>query len=459
MSSIRRWIAPCKALISNGHDGVLADACIDDRARELGHRWRDSFWSPAMTLRVFLLQVLSAEKTLRAAVAQLLAHLVCSDPEQARPSADPSAYSQARQRLPAKLLSVLLSDTAAASQRLAGDSRVIGGRRILIVDGSSISMPDTPELQEALPQSPQQAPGCGFPMARISVLFCWRTGALLDCRMDSMNVAELPMFRSMLDQLQTGDIIIADRLYNSYTDIARLAARGVDSVTRIHKGRPADFGTGTPLGPDDNLVEWTRPEKPPEGCGLSREEFNALPERMILRMVRRTTTLKGFRSQTIVIITTILDPKEASADELLALYRDRWMAELNLRHLKTTLSMDVLRTRSLEMVKKELLAHLIGYNLLRLLMWDAATREGRDPQRMSFAGTLHRLRTIIKPLLFGGISQEVRDALVRHFLEVVAEDEVPLRPGRVEPRCVKRRAKPYPRLQVPRAQMRARCTG
>lgn len=455
MSSITQRRDQCKAMIlsSTLESGVFSAERIQAHCRDLGHRWRQSFWSPATTLLTFALQILQAEKTLRAAVASLVSHLVTVDPGAPLPSCDPSAFAQARQRLPEAVIAAVFADVLAqlvATTPAAGSSASWGERRILLVDGSSVSMPDEPSLQTVFPQPAGQKPGCGFPTARLQAMFCWRTGAILDWQMDSLAVSEAALFRQMLPQLRAGDIVVGDRYYSSFVNIARLQALDVDTVVRIHASRAVDFRRGVRLGPDDQLVEWVRPERWKSSFGIPCDEFEALPERMTLRMIRCNQAPAGFRSRSIVIVTTILDPEEASADELLALYRDRWKAELNLRHVKTTLGMDILRGKSPQLVRKEVLMHLMLYNLLRLLMWKTARTTGIDPQRLSFAGTLHRLRRIAPSLLLGAADATAMRAQFEQMLSAVARDTIPLRPNRVEPRCRKRRPKPYPLLTSPR---------
>ena len=224
---------------------------------------------------------------------------------------------------------------------------------------------------------------------------------------------------------------------------------------RSHQRRKADFRCGKTLGHDDRLVIWTRPERWFPSFGVSREEFAQLPETLPVRLVRIAQTPRGFRSRTIVVVTTLLDPIEAPADEIRALYRDRWTVELNFRSLKTHLGMDILRSQSPDMVRKEIAMYLLAYNLIRLLMWQAAREHHRDLHRLSFTGTLHRLRTACPLLVFR--STRCAGELARlwnQLLAWIASDSVPDRPNRLEPRRRKRRPKEYSLLQQPRAYYR-----
>jgi len=282
-------------------------------------------------------------------------------------------------------------------------------------------------------------------------LFEWRSGVVIDHRLGSQHESEATLFRAMLDHFTPGSVAMADRYYCSYVDIARIAQRGGHVVFRNHQRRSHDFRTGFRLGDNDCLVTWHRPRKWLPSFGISLEEFEQLPDQMTLRMVRTTRAPRGFRSRSIVIITTILDPAEASADDLLALYRDRWTVELNLRSLKTTMNMQVLRGRSADVVRKEIVTHLLLYNLIRLLMWEAARGANKDPQRLSFAGTLHRLQAVACRLLLRSPPGSSASTLLMRLLMWIAGDDLPNRPNRFEPRRVKRRPKNYSRLTKPRA--------
>jgi len=450
MAHLARWKPHVKVGLLN-HSAVsrtLSTRTIEWYCRDEGYRWRESFWSPATTVITFLLQVLDGAKTLRAAVALLLTQLAaCGETD--LPSCDPSAYCQARLRLPFKVLGRLLQHVAGGMRKLVTTETGWLGRRVWVVDGSSVSMPDTPELQAAFPQPAGQKRGCGFPVAQIVALFCWTTGAVIDLAIDSIIPHELPLFRRLWDHFAPGDVVLADRAYGSYVDLARLRERGVYGVFRLHQRRQPDFRKGRRLGHDDRLVVWERPKQWLASCGVTLEAFASLPETLTVRLVRITEAPRGFRSQTIVIATTLLDPIETPADAIRSLYRDRWTAELNLRSIKTHLGMDVLRGQTVDVVGKEIAMHLLAYNLIRLLMWHAAREHQRDLHRLSFTGTLHRLRAAL-PLVMFHVRGGPRITVVEHLLLCIAADQLPHRPNRIEPRRVKRRPKQYSLLVKPR---------
>ena len=426
---------------------VLDDGKIEEASREAGHRWRRSFWSPPMTVITFLLQVLDGAKTLRSAVGALLTQLAARG-ETVLPSCDPTAYCQGRRRLPFEVFGRLLTATADRLTELVDPPRRWLGRRVWVVDGSSCSMPDTEELQEAFPQPGGQKKGCGFPIAQFVAVFCWATGAICDLVIDTIVPHELTLFRRLWDRFQPGDVVLADRAYGSFVDMTRLLQQGVFCVFRLHQRRRHDFRKGRRLGPNDRLVTWERPRQWLKSFGIGEAEFEQLPQRLTVRVIRITHVPRGFRSRTILVVTTLLDPLAFPAEEIGTLYRDRWTAELNLRSLKTALGMDVLRAHSEDVVRKEIAMHLVAYNLIRLLMWQAARDHARDLHRLSFAGTLHRLRQVM-PLCIA--QPDLAGTLTRWLLLWVAHDIVPHRPNRCEPRRRKRRPKEYSLLQYPRA--------
>lgn len=426
---------------------VLDEPVIRELTRAVGYRGRACFWNPVVVVLTFLRQVLTRDCSCRQAVAMTLA-AADAPPYRAarrRRSADPSAYSQARQRLPGILLERLARRVA---DQLHQHARRWHGHRIWVVDGTGVSMPDTPELQAAFPQPVSQKPGCGFPVANLVGLFCWSTGALVHWAIDNRHVGELTLFRRLYRWLQPNDLVVGDRLYGNYYELAALSARGVQAVCRINHARKVDFRRGGRLGAHDRLVTWKRPKHP--ATGVSREAWRRLPETLTLRIVRvNVYCRRAWRRRRIELVTTLLDPAAYPASVLSELYRERWLAELDLRSLKTTLGMDVLRCQSPAMVRKELAMHQIAYNLIRLLMWTAAERHAVDASRLSFAGTQQRILAIL-PFASRARSSREQARLVADLLGDIAADRVPNRPDRHEPRATKRRRRSFPWLVHPR---------
>jgi hypothetical protein len=397
-----------------------------------------------ITLWAFLSQVLDADGSCRQAVSRVIAF--CKLKALAPPSSATGAYCKARMRLPEGLLARLVRQTGANLEAKHLAKALWHGLRLRVADGTGISMPDTPENQAAYPQPSSQAPGCGFPVLRLVVIFSLFTGALLEYAMGSLHSSEMALFRSLLDQLTSGDLLVADRYYGVFAVIAGLQKRHVQVVFRVAASRTTDFRRGKRLGKNDHWVMWARPSVRP--CNLSEEEYAQLPAEQELREVRGHIHVPGWRTREVVLVTTLLDPVKYPRQELLDLYALRWQCELRLRDLKVALQMDVLRTRTPAMVRKELLAHLLAYNLIRSLMWTAGQQHKIAPLRLSFKGAMQHIR-IFAPLL-AATSASARAELLKLLLSLLAQEVVPARPNRVEPRRKKRRPKNYGWLQKPR---------
>ena len=413
---------------------------------------RQRFWTPLQTLWTFLGQVLHVDSSCRDAVAVALSQRAAAG-RRSLPSADPSAYCQARQRLPLELLRTAVRHIG---QRLREDvSQAITwhGRRIWLVDGTTCSMPDTPDLQAAFSQPEGQRPGCGFPVANVVALFCWASGAVVEAIIAPRWMSELRLWRELWSLLAPGEIVLGDRFYCSFYDIVGVMRRGCDAVFRLHQKRPHDFRQGRRLGKNDRLVTWQRPTWSARPRGMGRPEWKTLPGELTVRLIRFGVDIPGFRSRWITVATTLLDPIAYRTDEIAALYRDRWLIELRFRDIKITLGMDVLRGKTPDIVRKEILMHLLAYNLIRCLMWQAAAQHGRPLHRLSFAGTLDRLNAL-EPYLWLYAGSERAAQLYALLLRWIARDPVPDRPNRLEPRAVKRRPKEYDLLNRPRHEMR-----
>lgn len=427
-------------------EDILAAAAAEQ------YHWRERIWTPMQTLWTFLVQVLHPDCSCRAAVAQVLAQQAILG-ESSEVSADPTAYCQGRRRLPLGLFKTAFQTIGQSLQAKVGTDYLWHGRQVWLVDGSTCSMPDTPDLQEAFGQPDGQRQGCGFPVARLVSVFCWATGTIADLAIGAYRSSELVLWRQLWGRLQSGDMVLADRFYCTYAEVAQLVARGCDGVFRLQgaRARTMDFRHGQRLGRNDRLVTWYRPKRCPRT--LSPEQFALLPETLTVRVLRFHTQTPGFRSQTILVATTLLDPKLYALEAIAQLYGDRWTVELRLRDLKTTLGMEVLRGKSPDVVCKEIYMHLVAYNLIRALMWQAAQEYDRPLHRLSFAGTVQRFNVVAPYLdLFCGTAKAVM--LYRLLLKWIAGDLLPYRPNRIEPRAVKRRPKEYALLNRPRQEMR-----
>jgi hypothetical protein len=329
------------------------------------------------------------------------------------------------------------------------------GRHVKIADGSTVVMPDTAANQKSFPQPSSQKPGLGFPMARIVVIFSLACGAALELaigRCEGKKTGENELFRGMTHSLNEGDVLLGDRLFDSYRDIAALRKRNVDVVYRMNASRKFDFRRGTWLGKGDHVVTWTKPNF--DSSRFDRETYDSLPRTMLIREIRYQVQPAGFRTREVVLVTTMLDENLYPADDLAALYRERWHAELDLNSLKTTLQIEHLRCKTPEMMRKELWVHLLAYNLIRQTMADAARQHASLPRYLSFKGALQTM-TAFAPYLASCTSSDYHD-LMRPLLTAIASHRVGERPNRSEPRAIKRRRTKYPYLTVPRNKARKR---
>lgn len=429
---------------------VLPAATIKECLAQLGLTCRGGLYNSVTVVWLFLSQVMYANPTLAATVERFLAWRLGQGLGPC--STRTGAYCTARQRLPEALLALLTRRTGKAADQAAPHEWRWLGRVVKLFDGSTVSMPDTPANQQAYPQSRRQQPGVGFPLARIGVLFSLTVGTVLDLgirRWAGKFQSELSMLRDMFATFDPGDVLVTDRYLCSYMEIAVLQGRGVDFVGRMHARRKVDFRTGRRLGRHDHIVHWIKPPRPE---WMSDEEYAALPESMAVREVRVRIVRKGYRTRSMDIATTLLDGELYPVAELAALYRLRWDAEINLRSLKTFMQMDVLRCKSPEMVRKEIWAHLLAYNLIRTLMAQAAQVHGKHPRRLSFLRALRTLEAFRPTLAHAHV--DALPHLYRELLKAVAAHEVGHRPDRLEPRQRKRRPKPYDLMTQPRDEAR-----
>jgi Transposase DDE domain len=428
---------------------ILSEDAIARSLTAINTCWLDRIYSPLVTLWVFLGQVLSADHSCRAAVARLIAHRLSRGQ---RPcSAKTGAYCQARKRLPEEFFSDVARRTGRALEAKVDAQWLWKSRRVYVYDGASVSMPDTVENQRDYPQPDTQKPGLGFPLARIAAVFSLACGAVLDlgiCWYAGKGQSELGMLRKLWDMFLPGDIMLADRLMCAWTEMVMLKQRGVESVCRLTSHRTADFRRGKRLGKNDHIVKWLKPTKP---RSIDSETYDALPEFLLIRECRVQIAQPGFRVRTIIVATTLLDADEFTKEDLAQLYRARWNAELDLKSLKQTLQMDVLRCKTPELVRKELWTHILAYNLIRTIAAQAAIKHGIEPRTISFKGTLQTLEAF-QPVIsiLGEHNSAFRQLLYHDLLDAIAKHRVADRPDRYEPRLRKRRPKHYGYLRKPR---------
>ena len=398
---------------------------------------RKRYFDARTTWLTFLGQCLASDHSCRNALALARAAGLVSK----EASVHTGAYCQARDRLPEDVLHELAAGLGAALSASESASSRWHERRVVVPDGSSVSMPDTPENQAVYPQPGAQAEGCGFPVMYFCALMSLGSGALLDFSVGNERDGELTLWRKLWSSLRPGDIVLGDRAYCSYADIALLKARGVDVVARLSQ-RKTDFRKGRLVGIEDHIICWHLPKKLPAWLGAQ-----VIPEELTVREIRFHVEVPGFRVETITLVTTLLDVELYPKEDLAELFFNRWQIELRLRDIKTMLGMDVLRTKTPDRVRKELWMFLAVYNLLRTLMYSAAAEANVPVARISFQGCRQRLAAACSE----SGSKRVFIREYRRLLRELAADRNPDRPFRVEPRARKRRPKEYDLLNKPRA--------
>lgn len=395
--------------------------------------WRERRYSPMTTLMMFVGQVMSADQGCKDAVAREAARENTSRSENTGP------YCRARQRLPLKLIERFAREVGEQLRALQPRQWRWRGREVKLIDGSTVSMPDTEENQQQFPQSRTQKAGLGFPVARLVAVISLSCGAVLDWAVGpcaGKSSGETSMLWGLAGCLRRGDVVIADRYYAGYFMLAMLLQRGVDIVVRQHQHRTTDFRRGKRLGKSDHVIEWHRPAKPK---GMDPALYAAMPDRLTLREARVGNW---------TIVSSLLDAREVSRMELSDLYCQRWQVEVDLRSIKSVMQMDILRCQTPQMVMKEIAVHLFAYNLVRAAMAEAACLSLTLPNQLSFKGALQLLRAFDEDLRRcpGTQLRSRHDKMIGD----IARNKLCLRPGRVEPRVKKRRAKNYPLMTKPR---------
>jgi Transposase DDE domain len=421
----------------------LSQASILEALNQHGVQFRDRLFSPVTTIWGFLSQVLSDDHSCRDTVSRIIAHRAASGLEPCSPNT--ASYCNARGRLPTGVLRTLAKRTAQQLQGGVPDGWKWNGRNVFIADGSHVSMPDTKENQEAYPQPVVQQPGIGFPLARVAVLLSLASGACHDLAMapyQGKGTGETTLLRQMYGSLEPGDVVLADALFDNYFLVGELIQRGIDIVARAQHER---VGSQTAESrPDGDVIVWQRPNKP---HGMTGEQYRRYPKSLRMRQVSVDARGKDNRAEQFKVVTTILD---ASIDggRIGDLYERRWQGEVDIRSIKSTMKMDILRCKSPEMVQKEIWAHLLAYNLLRTVMALAASESSVEPRQISFKGAKQAV-TAFAPKLEAARPQQ-RAGLVDAMIKAVAYHRVGKQPGRWEPRARKRRPKPSKRLNQPR---------
>lgn len=423
-------------------DDLLSHEMVCTMVDEEVGAYRERIYPPLTTLGLFIGQALSADGACQDAVAR---HQSERSAHGARPcSVSNGPYCKARQRLPLSLIERLAVSVGERLEQMTGKNWTWHGRSVKLLDGTTVSMPDTQANQAAYPQSGEQQAGLGFPLALLVALISLSTGAVLrwatgPCR--GKGSGEQALFRPLMPHLSRGDIILVDRYHCTYFTVAMLAEQGVDLLTRQHQRRLTNFRHGKRLGYRDRLVTWTRPQRPQ---WMDQATYARIPLQLTVRQIEVAGR---------VLVSTLTDARRVSPFALDTLYRQRWQVEVDLRSIKAVMGMDILRAKSPHMIDKEIAVYLLAYNLVRGLMVRAAAGVKRIARALSFKATL-QLFLAFHPQLHRAVGKRA-DIIRTHLINAVSTMILPVRPGRVEPRAIKRRPKNHALLTVPRDMARA----
>ncbi len=419
---------------------LLTGSTLLDRVERHLPLHRERLYPPTDTLSLFMAQSLNPDRACQQVVNR---HAVERIANGLKPcSTHTGAYCKARQRLPLEMARSLAQETGQQIAKQAQADWLWLGRAVKLVDGTTVTLPDTPMNQAMYPQQSIQKSGLGFPIARLVGLMCAATGAVLDAAIgpySGKTGSEHALFRELLGSIAAGDLILADRYYCAYFVIALLQAQGADVLFQQHQRRLTDFRKGRRLGARDHVVAWVKPKICPGW--LTRGQYDAFPDTLEVREIKINSK---------VLVTTLLCATQAPKKALGELYASRWNIELDLRNIKTTLGMERLHCKTPVMNEKELWTYLLAYNLIRLLMTESARQADVLPRLLSFK---HSLQLWLAWSHAG--PPDFEEASVRLLYSLIAQQRVGNRPGRIEPRAVKRRPKPYPLLMKPRPLARA----
>lgn len=395
--------------------------------------FRDRVYSPLKTIFIFIKQVLDPDKSCKNAVAGVVSEQKIMGGKPVSSNTGP--YCKARKRLSEKCVHALVKTIGASASQNAKNHWKWRGREVKLVDGTTLLMQDTEENQNVFPQHKGQKKGVGFPIARLVAVMSLSVGVVLDYAIDAYQgkeTGENSLLRRIFECINRGDIMLGDRYYPSYFLMADLLAKGADGLFQAQSQRNYDFRTGKPLGKKDHIVTWSKPIRP---FWMDTATYESYPVQIEVR---------EFKVNERVYVTTLLNDKKYNKQELAALYVLRWQVEVNLRSIKSTMQMDMLSCKSPEMVKKEVGIHFLAYNLIKIMIAEACSKCLLHPNEISYKGTIQLLNKFM-PYFLGS-----RKNLYANLLQEIVKNRVRNRLGRIEPRAVKRRRKPFPLLHKQR---------
>lgn len=442
MQSVRTFKQRFAERPTRALDELLPEGTLQKIVAEEVGEFRNRIYPPLTTLGLFIEQALSPDGACQDAVARHLSERTARGATPCTLNTGP--YCNARKRLPLALITRLAETVGKRLQDFSRKTWQWRGRPVKLLDGTTVSMPDTPDNQAVYPQSGTQKTGLGFPVAMLVALISLSTGAVLrwasgPCR--GKGTGEQALFRTLMPEVAAGDIILVDCYHCTYFTIAMLMAQGVDILTRQHQRRVTDFRKGLRLGRKDHLATWVRPQRP---TWMDKETYEHMPEQITVRETRVAGR---------ILVSTLVNAASVTPRDLDALYSQRWQVEVDLRSIKAVMGMDILRAKTAVMVDKEIAAHVLAYNLVRGLMARSASAIQVTVRALSFKGTLQLLLAFQQHVRWAG--RKSLDIMIAHLLGAIAQMVLPVRPGRVEPRAIKRRPKPHKLLTVPRHIARA----
>jgi hypothetical protein len=421
---------------------LLTSDILLDKVEELLPEHRERLYPPTETLSMFLAQAMSADRSCqnivnRAAFQRLAGGMTAS-------STHTGGYCRARQRLPVEMVSCLTQYLGEQMNKQLPEDWYWQGRRVRIIDGTTVTMPDTLANQTAFPQQRGQQAGLGFPICRVVGITCLGSGALLNAAIGRFNGKggdEQTLLRTLQDTFEPGDVVMGDAFFATYFFIATMQERGIDILMEQHgsRKRSTDFRRGQKLGERDHLMVISKPKIRPGW--MNESQYNAAPD---------TITIREFKAGGKITVTTMTCHKSYPKDMLKSLYKSRWHIELDIRNIKDTMGMNILSCKTPEMVIKEIWVYLLAYNLIRLMMAQSALLADIEPRTISFKHCLQIW------LLYMQHSHCLDDQSLKDLFQMMAQQRAGNRPGRIEPRAVKRRPKAYPLLMKQRDNARAR---
>lgn len=425
----------------------LSEEMILEEIRASDHAFRNRIFNPFVTIILYLSQVIDQDQSCRKTLSRFIGH--CIENKIAPPSNSTGAYCQARKRLPIKILINLFEKIAETLERKVTVDQRSFGKVVKIIDGSNVSMPDTKEHQLKYPQHARQKAGCGFPLAYVGAIFSQATGAILKLSFGNKHDSERARFQKIWHCLKPGEILLADCYYATYYLVSSLLCKDVDIVMQQHHKRKSDFNKGEILGDNDHLIEWNIP-KFKNIAKITGKEYSDLPKTVTLREIKFFIKRNGYRDKSLIIITTLLCPIKYPAEEIGDLYSKRWRCEIGFKDLKTTMGMDVVKGKSLDMVHKDIYIRLLAYNIIRMIIWDAHKFEKvkADYFEISLKGCLQHCN-IFFPLISNANKSKMRQ-LNQTLLRLIATEINPYRPHRYYSRVLKRRPKLFSLMIKPR---------